>query len=187
MNKIVIISAPSGSGKSTLIGRLMEDKSLRLEFSISATTRQPRGQEVDGRDYYFLTPDVFRDFISANMFVEYEQVYQDRYYGTLYRELDRISDNGNNIIFDVDVKGGINLKKKFGADAVSIFIQPPSVDELKRRLVSRGTDSEEEIDKRVAKAAQEMEDAPMFDHIVINDDLEQATVELKRILGDFLN
>ncbi|MCR5454463.1 MAG: guanylate kinase [Bacteroidales bacterium] len=186
MNKIVIISAPSGSGKSTLIGRLMDDKSLRLEFSISATTRPPRGQEVDGKDYYFLTPDIFRDFISANMFVEYEQVYEDRYYGTLYRELERISRNGNNIIFDVDVKGGINLKNKFGSDAVSIFIQPPSVEELRRRLEGRATDSKEEIDKRVAKAEHEMEDAPMFDHIVINDDLDQATAELKGILKDFL-
>lgn len=186
MNKIVIISAPSGSGKSTLISRIMEDKSLRLEFSISATTRKPRGQEVDGKDYYFLTPETFREYINANMFVEYEQVYEDRYYGTLYRELDRISNNGNNIIFDVDVKGGVNLKKKFGPDAVSVFIQPPSVDELKRRLVNRGTDSEEEIAKRVAKAAQEMEQAPMFDHIVVNDDLECATAELKGILGNFL-
>lgn len=186
MNKIVIISAPSGSGKSTLIGRLMEDKSLRLEFSISATTRQPRGQEVDGKDYYFLTPETFRDFINANMFVEYEQVYQDRYYGTLYRELDRISDNGNNIIFDVDVKGGINLKKKFGSNALSIFIQPPSVEELRRRLEKRGTDSEEEISKRVAKAEEEMSHAAKFDHIVVNDDLEQATIELQGIVGGFL-
>lgn len=186
MNKIVIISAPSGSGKSTLIGKLMAIKELRLEFSVSATTRAPRGQEVDGKDYYFLTVSDFQQRIDADQFVEYEQVYEGRYYGTLRSELERIFAKGNNIIFDVDVEGGINLKKKFGDDAISVFIQPPSVEELRRRLVGRGTDSIEEIEKRVSKAAQEIERAPMFDKIVINDDLETAFKEFSEIVGGFL-
>ena len=186
MNKIVIISAPSGSGKSTLIGKLMEIKELKLEFSVSATTRAPRGQEVDGKDYYFLTVDDFQKRIAADQFVEYEQVYEGRYYGTLRSELERIFAKGNNIIFDVDVEGGINLKKKFGDDAISVFIQPPSVEELRRRLIGRGTDSIEEIDKRVAKAAQEMQRAPMFDHVVVNDDLETAFNKFSGIIGGFL-
>ena len=173
-------------GKSTLIGKLMEIKALRLEFSVSATTRAPRGQEVDGKDYYFLTVDDFKQRIDADQFVEYEQVYEGRYYGTLRSELERIFAKGNNIIFDVDVEGGINLKKKFGDNAISVFIQPPSVDELRRRLVGRGTDSAEEIEKRVSKAAQEIERAPMFDKIVINDDLETAFKEFSEIVGGFL-
>lgn len=186
MNKIVIISAPSGSGKSTLIGKLMAIKELRLEFSVSATTRAPRGQEVDGKDYYFLTVSDFKQRIDADQFVEYEQVYEGRYYGTLRSELERIFAKGNNIIFDVDVEGGINLKKKFGDDAISVFIQPPSVEELRRRLVGRGTDSIEEIDKRVAKAEEEMSHASQFDCIVVNDDLDIATAELRGIVGGFL-
>ncbi len=186
MNKIVIISAPSGSGKSTLIGKLMEIKELKLEFSVSATTRAPRGQEVDGKDYYFLSVSDFQKKIADNQFVEYEQVYEGRYYGTLRSELDRIFAKGQNIIFDVDVEGGINLKKIFGDDSISVFIQPPSVEELRRRLVGRGTDSIEEIEKRVSKAAQEIERAPMFDKIVINDDLETAFKEFSEIVGGFL-
>ena len=186
MNKIVIISAPSGSGKSTLINKLMAVKELKLEFSVSATTRAPRGQEVDGKDYYFLSVDDFRKRIAGNQFVEYEQVYEGRYYGTLRSEIERIFAKGHNIIFDVDVEGGINLKKIFGSDAISVFIQPPSVDELRRRLIGRGTDSEEEINKRVSKAAQEMQRAPMFDKIVVNDDLETAFKEFSGIIGDFL-
>ena len=186
MNKIVIISAPSGSGKSTLIGKLMEIKELKLEFSVSATTRAPRGQEVDGKDYYFLSVSDFQKKIADNQFVEYEQVYEGRYYGTLRSELDRIFAKGHNIIFDVDVEGGINLKKIFGDDSISVFIQPPSVEELRRRLVGRGTDSAEEIEKRVSKAAQEIERAPMFDKIVTNDDLETAFKEFSEIVGGFL-
>ena len=186
MNKIVIISAPSGSGKSTLIGKLMEIKELKLEFSVSATTRAPRGKEVDGKDYYFLSVSDFQQRINADQFVEYEQVYEGRYYGTLRSELDRIFAKGHNIIFDVDVEGGINLKKIFGDDSISVFIQPPSVEELRRRLVGRGTDSAEEIEKRVSKAAQEIERAPMFDKIVINDDLETAFKEFSEIVGGFL-
>ena len=186
MNKIVIISAPSGSGKSTLINKLMAIKELKLEFSVSATTRAPRGQEVDGKDYYFLTVSDFQQRIADNQFVEYEQVYEGRYYGTLRSEIERIFDKGHNIIFDVDVEGGINLKKKFGDNAISVFIQPPSVEELRRRLIGRGTDSIEEIEKRVSKAAQEIERAPMFDRVVINDDLETAFKEFSGIIGGFL-
>ncbi len=187
MNKIIIISAPSGSGKSTLIGKLMQDESLKLEFSISATTRAPRGQEVDGKDYHFLSVEEFEKRIAANGFVEYEQVYEGRYYGTLKSEIDRIFQNGNNVIFDVDVEGGINLKKIFGADALSIFIQPPSVEELRKRLLGRATDSMEEIEKRLAKAEQEISRAPKFDTIVINDDLERAAADFREKVTNFLN
>jgi guanylate kinase len=158
----------------------------RLEFSVSATTRAPRGSEVDGKDYYFLDVEDFRSRIANNQFVEYEQVYEGRYYGTLRSELDRIFAKGNNIIFDVDVEGGINLKNKFGSQALSIFIQPPSVEELKRRLVGRGTDTQEEINKRISKASIEMQRAPLFDHVVVNDDLEKAFAEFSSIVGDFL-
>ncbi len=187
MNKIIIISAPSGSGKSTLIGKLMQDESLKLEFSISATTRAPRGQEVDGKDYYFLSVEDFQERIAADGFVEYEQVYEGRYYGTLKSEINRIFQNGNNVIFDVDVEGGINLKKIFGADALSIFIQPPSVEELRKRLLGRATDSMEEIEKRLAKAEQEISRAPKFDTVVINDDLERASAEFREKVTNFLN
>jgi len=186
MSKIIIISAPSGSGKSTLIQKLMQDESLKLEFSISATTRAPRGQEVDGKDYYFLSVEDFRSRIEADGFVEYEQVYEGRYYGTLRSEIDRIFGNGHNVIFDVDVEGGINLKRIFGGQALSIFIQPPSVEELRRRLIGRATDSMEEIEKRVAKAEQEISRAPKFDTIVTNDDLERATAEFRQKVTDFL-
>lgn len=187
MNKIIIISAPSGSGKSTLIGKLMQDEGLRLEFSISATTRAPRGQEVDGKDYHFLSVEEFEKKIAENGFVEYEQVYQGRYYGTLKSEIDRIFQNGNNVIFDVDVEGGINLKKIFGGDALSIFIQPPSVEELRKRLLGRATDSMEEIERRLAKAEQEISRAANFDTIVINDNLETAFADFREKVTNFLN
>lgn len=186
MNKIIIISAPSGSGKSTLIQKLMENKKLNLEFSISATTRPPRGKEQHGKDYYFLTVDEFRNKIAESGFVEYEQVYEGRYYGTLLSEIQRIFHNGNNVIFDVDVEGGINLKKIFGSQALSIFIQPPSVEELRRRLIGRATDSMEDIEKRIAKASQEMQRASMFDTIIVNGDLSQAVAEFRKKVEDFL-
>ncbi len=186
MNKIVIISAPSGSGKSTLISKLMQNDELSLEFSVSATTRQPRGQEVNGKDYYFLSQAEFLSHIACDDFVEYEQVYEGRYYGTLRSELDRIFSKGNNIIFDVDVEGGINLKQKFGEKALSVFIQPPSVEELRRRLVNRGTDSDEEIEKRVQKATTEMQRKGMFDCVVVNDELKKANDELTALVSDFL-
>lgn len=187
MNKIIIISAPSGSGKSTLIGKLMQDETLGLEFSISATTRAPRGREVDGKDYYFLSVEDFKSRIAADGFIEYEQVYEGRYYGTLKSEISRIFGNGHNVIFDVDVEGGINLKKIFGDQALSIFIQPPSVAELRKRLIGRATDSMEEIEKRLAKAGQEISRARNFDTIVINDDLERASAEFHEKVTNFLN
>ncbi|MBQ5538687.1 MAG: guanylate kinase [Bacteroidales bacterium] len=186
MSKVIIISAPSGSGKSTLISFLMKENALRLEFSVSATTRQPRGQEVNGKDYHFLSVNDFEKKISENAFVEYEQVYQGRYYGTLKSEIERIFSNGNNVIFDVDVKGGINLKKIFGDKALSVFIQPPSVEELRKRLQGRGTDSVEEIEKRVAKAEEEMSYAKNFDRIIINDDLEKASKEIIETVKEFV-
>jgi guanylate kinase len=178
MSKVIIISAPSGSGKSTLIAHLMQNPELRLEFSVSATTRQPRGEEKNGKDYYFFSVKEFESKIAEGQFVEYEQVYAGRYYGTLKSEIERIFSQGKNVIFDVDVKGGINLKKIFKDDALSIFIQPPSVEELRKRLKGRATDSEEEIEKRVSKAALEIQSAPEFDTIIINDDLETANKEI---------
>ncbi|MBR4676693.1 MAG: guanylate kinase [Bacteroidales bacterium] len=186
MSKVIIISAPSGSGKSTLISFLMKENALRLEFSVSATTRQPRGQEVNGKDYHFLSVNDFEKKISENAFVEYEQVYQGRYYGTLKSEIERIFSKSNNVIFDVDVKGGINLKKIFGDKALSVFIQPPSVEELRKRLQGRGTDSVEEIEKRVAKAEEEMSYAKNFDRIIINDDLEKASKEIIETVKEFV-
>jgi guanylate kinase len=164
----------------------MKENALRLEFSVSATTRQPRGQEVNGKDYHFLSVNDFEKKISENAFVEYEQVYQGRYYGTLKSEIERIFSNGNNVIFDVDVKGGINLKKIFGDKALSVFIQPPSVEELRKRLQGRGTDSVEEIEKRVAKAEEEMSYAKNFDRIIINDDLEKASKEIIETVKEFV-
>lgn len=183
--KIFIFSAPSGSGKSTIINHLIS-LGLPLEFSVSATTRAPRGQERDGVEYYFLSVEEFRRRIENGDFVEYEQVYQGCYYGTLRSEIERIWTSGRHIIFDVDVVGGVNLKKLFGSSACSIFIQPPSVDELKRRLELRATDSPEKIASRVAKAQTELTYAPQFDHIIVNDDLNKAFAEAETIVRKFL-
>lgn len=169
--KVVIFSAPSGSGKTTVVKHLIS-KFPCLEFSISATSRQPRGSEVDGQDYYFLSEEQFLAKVAADDFVEYEQVYQGSYYGTLKSEVERIWSKGNIILFDVDVKGGVNLKKYFGDDALSVFIQAPSAEELRRRLEKRGTDSPEAIDRRVAKAEEEMQYASQFDVVLVNDDLD---------------
>ena len=171
--KVVIFSAPSGSGKTTVVKHLIS-KYPRLEFSISATSRKPRGVEVDGKDYYFLSEEEFLEKIATGAFVEYEQVYQGSYYGTLKSEVERIWSKGNIILFDVDVKGGVSLKKYFGDNALSVFIQAPSPEELRRRLEKRGTDSPEAIDRRVAKAAEEMEYADKFDVVLINDDLDMC-------------
>ena len=185
MGKVVIFSAPSGSGKTTIVRRLLEQYT-QFEFSISATSRAPRGQEQDGVDYYFLTPEAFAEKVKADAFVEWEEVYAGTSYGTLKSEVERIWSKGNVILFDVDVMGGINLKRIFGEDACSIFIMPPSVEELRRRLVGRATDTMEVIEKRVAKASFEIEKAPQFDHTVINDDLEKAVEDTRTILNDFL-
>lgn len=187
MSKIIIVSAPSGTGKTTLVSRVMQNEDLKLKFSVSATTRQPRGKEVNGKDYYFLSVDEFKKKIEDDQFVEYEQVYEGRFYGTLKSEIQRISDMGCNIIFDVDVEGGINMKNKFQDQALSIFIQPPSVEELRRRLIKRATDSMEEIEKRVSKAEKEISRAPKFDIIVTNDDLDRAYGEFLELIRKFLN
>ena len=183
--KVVIFSAPSGSGKTTIVQALLK-VFPQLEFSISATSRAPRGQEQHGRDYYFLTAGEFAEAIAGDRFVEYEEVYAGTHYGTLRSEVERIWAVGNVIIFDVDVMGGINLKRIFGDSARSIFIMPPSVEELRRRLVGRGTDAPEVIERRVAKAEFEIEKAPQFDAVVVNDDLQTAIDEASRIVGDFI-
>lgn len=184
--KLIIISAPSGAGKSTIVNHLLE-KGLKLEFSISATTRKPRGDEKDGKEYYFLTVEEFKKRVASDEFVEWEEVYEGMMYGTLISELERIWKNGNHVLFDVDVKGGMNLKKKFTLESISIFIMPPSVGELERRLVKRGVDTPEKIRMRVAKAREEMDFASEFDYIVINDDLEEAKAETLDLVSNFLN
>lgn len=185
--KLIIFCAPSGSGKSTLVQWLMaEHPELRLAFSISCTSRPPRGTERDGVEYFFLTPEDFKQKIANGEFLEYEEVYQDRFYGTLKSQVDSQTQRGENVLFDVDVKGGCNIKEHYGSRAMSVFIQPPSVDELRRRLLSRGTDSEEAIEERVAKAAYELTFAPRFDHVVINDNLEEAKAEVLRLVAQFV-
>ena len=184
--KLIIVSAPSGSGKSTIISWLMKHPELRLAFSISCTSRPPRGSERNGVEYFFLTPDEFRRRIEADEFLEYEEVYEGRFYGTLKSQVEHQLSQGQNVVFDVDVKGGCSLKKYFGDRALSIFIQPPSVEELRRRLESRGTDSPEVIADRVAKAAYELTFAPMFDRVVVNDDLETAQQEAYGLVSSFL-
>lgn len=184
-SKIFIFSAPSGSGKSTIINYLME-QNLGLSFSISATSRAPRGEEQNGREYYFLSPDEFRKRIENQEFVEHEEVYANCFYGTLKSEIERLTLQGRHIVFDVDVVGGVNLKKIFGARAKSIFIMPPSVDELRRRLIARATDSEEKIAQRVAKAEHEMTYAKEFDTVVVNDDLASAKAEASNIVRSFI-
>lgn len=183
--KLIIFSAPSGSGKSTLINYLME-QGLRLAFSVSATSRPPRGSERDGVEYYFLTPEEFRRRIDNHEFLEYEEVYKDRFYGTLKAPIERQLDEGYNVVFDVDVVGGCNIKKFYGDRALSVFIQPPSVEELRKRLNGRGTDAPEVIESRIAKAEYELSFAPRFDVVIVNDDLEQAKADVLRTIQAFL-
>lgn len=185
MGKLVIFSAPSGSGKTTIVKELLK-RFPRFEFSISATSRAPRGNEQHGVDYYFLSHDEFRERVERNEFVEWEEVYAGTCYGTLRSEIDRIWAKGNIILFDVDVMGGINLKRKFGDEACSIFIMPPSVEELERRLRGRGTDSEEVIQKRIAKAEFELSKSVEFDHTVVNDQLDIAVNETAELVDNFL-
>ena len=185
--KLIIFSAPSGSGKSTIVQWLMkEHPELNLYFSVSCTSRAPRGTEQHGVEYFFLSPEEFRQRIERDEFLEYEEVYQDRFYGTLKAQVERQLSEGQNVMFDVDVKGGVNIKKFYGEQAMSVFIQPPSVEELRCRLVERGTDTPEAIENRLAKAEYEMTFAPQFDHIVVNDDLEQAKAETLQLLSAFL-
>ena len=184
-DKLVILSAPSGSGKTTIMKQVIQDFP-QLEFSISATSRAPRGEEKNGVDYYFISSDDFRKAVENDQFIEWEEVYSGTCYGTLKSEMNRIWEKGKSIIFDIDVKGGINLKKIFGDRALSIFIMPPSIAELEKRLVGRGTDTPEAIAKRVAKASKEIEDAKYFDIIVINDNLQTAINETEAAIGNFI-
>lgn len=184
--KLIIFSAPSGSGKTTIVKHLLT-KNYKMEFSISATTRSPRGKEKNGEDYYFLTPDEFRDRIKNNELLEWEEVYADKFYGTLKSEVERITSKGHNIVFDVDVVGGLNIKKMYAEKAIAIFIKPPSIKELKRRLIERSTDSDEVIEQRINKAEEELEYANEFDHIVVNDNLDTAIIETEKLLTKFLN
>ena len=185
--KLIIFSAPSGTGKSTIINWLMkEHKELHLAFSISCTSRAPRGAEQNGVEYFFISPEEFRMRIEDDEFLEYEEVYTDRYYGTLKSQVERQLEAGQNVVFDVDVKGGVNIKKHYGNEAMSIFIQPPSIDELRRRLEHRATDAPEVIDQRIARAEFELTFADKFDKIVVNDDLEQAKADALKLVQDFI-
>lgn len=186
--KLIIVSAPSGSGKSTIVQWLMnEHPELHLAFSVSCTSRAPRGTEQNGVEYFFLSAEEFRQRIAADEFLEYEEVYENRFYGTLKEQVDRQRNAGQNVVFDVDVKGGCNIKKYYGDEALSLFIQPPSVDELRKRLEGRGTDTPEAIETRLAKASYELTFAPQFDRIIVNDDLETAKAEALTVIGEFVS
>ncbi len=185
MTKLIIFSAPSGAGKSTIINYLLA-QNLNLAFSISATSRPPRGTERDGVEYFFLTPEEFRRRIANGDFLEYEEVYQDRFYGTLKEQVEKQLEAGQNVVFDVDVVGGCNIKKYYGERALSVFIQPPSVQELRKRLVGRGTDPLEIIENRIAKAEYELSFASKFDTVIVNDNLEDAKAEALEVITRFL-
>jgi guanylate kinase len=183
--KLVIISAPSGAGKTTIVKHLLQS-GLNLSFSVSATTRPIRGNEKDGFDYFFLSVDEFKRRISNNEFVEWEEVYKDLMYGTLKSEMERIWKGGQHVLFDVDVRGGINLKKIFGTDSIAIFVMPPSVEELENRLVKRGTESPEKVKMRVEKAREEMSLSNQFDTIIVNHELDRAKKEAVELVSSFL-
>jgi guanylate kinase len=186
--KMIIVSAPSGSGKSTIVNWLMEEHpELNLYFSVSCTSRAPRGTEQNGVEYFFLTPEEFKEKIARGEFLEYEEVYEDRFYGTLKEQVETQRNNGENVVFDVDVKGGCSIKKYYGKKALSLFIQPPSIEELRQRLVKRGTDSPEDIEKRISKATYELTFADKFDRVLVNDDLDVAKAEALDIVSSFLN
>ncbi|MDL2302890.1 guanylate kinase [Dysgonomonas sp. OttesenSCG-928-D17] len=186
MGKLIIFSAPSGAGKSTIVNYLLSQK-LNLQFSISATSRPPRGTEQHGVEYYFHSPDEFRQKIENDEFLEYEEVYKDKFYGTLKSEVERIFSNGGNVVFDVDVVGGCNIKDYYGDRALSIFVEPPSIEALRDRLEKRATDLPEVIDARVAKAELEMTFAPRFDVVIVNNDLEEAKAEALKVVTEFLS
>jgi guanylate kinase len=184
--KLVIFSAPSGAGKTTIVKHLLQ-QDLELEFSVSATSRQPRPGEVHGKDYYFLTVDEFRKKIESDDFLEWEEVYSGIFYGTLKSEVERIRSKGKNVIFDVDVVGGSNIKKLYGNEALAVFVKPPSVEELKNRLKNRSTESEEKIKMRIAKAEKELEFVNKFDVIIVNDDLPKALKKAEKVVAGFLS
>lgn len=186
IGKLIIFSAPSGSGKTTIVKQLLKEEKYNLCFSISATSRQPRHTEVDKVDYYFLSPEDFRTKVDAEAFLEWEEVYTDKYYGTLKSEVERLLNKGKNVIFDVDVVGGLNIKKYYGDKALAVFVQPPSVEELKKRLTGRGTDDEATIKSRIDKAEYELTFADKFDVTIVNDVLEKAIEDTKSTLDEFL-
>ncbi|MBE15247.1 MAG: guanylate kinase [Cytophagaceae bacterium] len=184
--KLIVFSAPSGSGKTTIVRHLLAQEQFNLEFSISATSRAPRGEEVHGKDYYFMSLDTFKQHIKDEDFLEWEEVYRDNFYGTLKEEVQRIWAMGKHVIFDIDVVGGLRIKKKFPERTLAVFVKPPSVDELKIRLKKRKTESKEKINMRIAKASVELATAPQFDHIILNDDLSKALAEADSLVSDFI-
>ncbi len=185
--KLLVFSAPSGSGKTTIVRHLLGMPELELEFSVSATSREPRGEEVHGTDYYFISLHEFKEHIRNNDFLEWEEVYRDNFYGTLKSEIDRIWAKGKNVIFDIDVAGGLRIKRKFPEETLAVFVKPPSIDELKIRLKKRSTESDDKINMRIAKASVELATAPQFDKIIKNYDLESAKKEAYDLVRDFVN
>jgi guanylate kinase len=185
--KLIVFSAPSGSGKTTIVRHLLKQEKLNLEFSISATSREKRGDEVDAKDYYFLSASAFKSKIKNDEFLEWEEVYRDNFYGTLKTEVERIWALGKHVIFDIDVSGGLRIKRKFPEQTLAVFVKPPSIDELKIRLKKRKTESEDKINMRIAKASAELATAPLFDVIIENDNLDNALSEAYSLVSDFIN
>ncbi|CAM3920409.1 guanylate kinase [Flavobacterium sinopsychrotolerans] len=185
--KLIVFSAPSGSGKTTIVRHLLGKEDLNLEFSISAASREPRGEEVNGKDYYFMSTEEFKKHIKNEDFLEWEEVYRDNFYGTLKSEVERIWAKGKNVIFDIDVSGGLRIKHKFPEETLAVFVKPPSVDELKRRLKERSTESDDKINMRIAKASVELATAPQFDVIIKNYDLDIALEEAYQLVRNFVN
>lgn len=185
--KLIVFSAPSGSGKTTIVRHLLAQPDLNLEFSVSCTTREPRGEEVHGKDYYFISLKEFKNHIKAEEFVEWEEVYRDNFYGTLKSEVERIWAKGKNVIFDIDVAGGLRIKSKFKTETLAVFVKPPSIDELKIRLKKRSTESDDKINMRIAKASVELATAPQFDKVIKNYDLEVAKAEAYELVKQFIN
>lgn len=185
--KLLVFSAPSGSGKTTIVRHLLGIEELNLEFSVSATSREKRGEEVDGKDYYFISLEEFKKHIKNQDFLEWEEVYRDNFYGTLKSEIERIWAKGKNVIFDIDVAGGLRIKRRFPEETLAVFVKPPSIDELKIRLKKRSTECDDKINMRIAKASVELATAPQFDMIIKNYDLEEAKAEAYRLVRDFIN
>src|SRR6056297_2061395 len=184
--KLIVFSAPSGSGKTTIVRHLLSKKELNLEFSVSATSREPRNNEIDGKDYYFMSLNEFKQHIKNDDFLEWEEVYRDNFYGTLKSEVERLWSEGKNVIFDIDVAGGLRIKKKFPEQTLAVFVKPPSIDELKIRLKKRSTESDDKINMRIAKASVELATAPQFDKIIKNYDLDIALKEAEELVANFI-